>query len=90
MIKKLLLLQDAFRRLDKHKPYRARASGNVSVIDHKKETSPEDSTSAATAAAGTQLKKEELESIVSSIGNLMPHSYCEQSKRLITYLMESG
>ena len=30
--KKLLLLQDALCRVDKHKPYRAKASG----IDHKK------------------------------------------------------
>jgi hypothetical protein len=83
--KRLLLLQDALRRVDKYKPYRARPV-NMSVIDHKKETSPQDSF----ATAGTQLKKEESDSIVSSIGNLMPHSYREQSKRLITYLMESG
>ena len=50
--KKLLLLQDALRRVDKHKPYRAKVSG----IDHKKEPSPQDS-----AATGTQLKKEELD-----------------------------
>ena len=44
----------------------------------------------SSAAAETQLKKEELDSIVSSIGSLMPHSYCKQSERLIAYLMESG
>jgi hypothetical protein len=83
LTKKLLLLQDALCQVDKHKPYRAR-SVNVSVIDHKKGTSPQDSS----ATAGSQLKKEELDSIMSSIGNPMPHSYREQSKRLITYLME--
>ena len=81
--KKLLLLQDALRREDKPKPYHVKATAD---IDHKKESSPQDSA----AAAGTQLKKEKLDSIVLKIGNLMPHSYREQSKRLLTYLMESG
>jgi hypothetical protein len=69
--------------VDKHKPYRARASG----IDHKKEPSPQDSSA---ITDGTHLKKEEMDSTVSSIGNLMLHSYREQSKQLITYLMENG
>ena len=80
--KKLILLQDALRRVDKH--YRSKPT----AADPKKESSPQESPAAA-AAAGTQLKKEELDSIVLKIGNLMPHSYREQSKRLLIYLLES-
>ena len=80
--KKLILLQDALRRVDKHKSYRSKPT--AAGIDHKKESSPQES------AAGTQLKKEELDSIALKIGNLMPHSYREQSKRLLTHLLESG
>jgi len=78
--KKLILLQDALRRVDKH--YRSKPT----AADPKKESSPQESP----AAVGTQLKKEELDSIVLKIGNLMPLSYREQSKRLLTYLLESG
>jgi len=79
--KKLILLQDALRRVDKH--YRSKPTA---AADPKKESSPQESP----AAAGTQLKKEELDSIVLKIGNLMPLSYREQSKRLLIYLLESG
>ena len=81
--KKLLLLQDALRRVDKHRSYRS--TPTAAAADPKKESSPRHSA----AAAGTQLKKEELDSIVLKIGNLMPHSYREQSKRLLAYLLES-
>ena len=85
--KKLLLLQDALRRVDKHKSYRSKptAAAAAAAADPKKESSPQHSA----GAAGTQLKKEELDSIVLKIGNLMPHSYREQSKRLLAYLLES-
>jgi len=83
--KKLILLQDALRRVDKH--YRSKPT--AAAADPKKESSPQESPAAAAAAAGTQLKKEELDSIVLKIGNLMPHSYREQSKRLLIYLLES-
>jgi len=78
--KKLILLQDALRRVDKH--YRSKPTA---AADPKKESSPQESP----AAVRTQLKKEELDSIVLKIGNLMPHSYREQSKRLLIYLLES-
>ena len=87
--KKLILLQDALRRVDKH--YRSKPTAAAAAADPKKESSPQESpAAAAAAAAGTQLKKEELDSIVLKIGNLMPHSYREQSKRLLIYLLESG
>jgi hypothetical protein len=80
--KKLFLLQDALRRLDKHKPYHVRAV-NKRVIDHKKETSHQDS------AAGkiTKSKEEELNSIASNIESLLPHPYRKQSKGVATFLM---
>ena len=78
---KLILLQDALRQVDKHKPYHMRLV-NISVID-KKEMSFEDS-----GTTTITLPKEE-NSKLSSVGNLMPHSHHEQSKKLLTYLMES-
>ena len=75
MIKKLLLLQDSFRRADKHKPFHMRPV-NVSVIV-KKETSAQDS-------GTTKTHPKEEDTILSSIGDLLPHSYREQSKRVLT------
>ena len=73
--KKLLLLQDALRRMDKHRPYRERP------VASKQETSQD----------SAQSKEKELNSIVLKIGNLLPLSYREQSKRVLSYLMsESG
>ena len=79
--KKLLLLQDALRRVDKHKPYRERPA-TVTTDPPKQETSPQDS---------AQSKEKELNSIVLKIGNLLPLTYREQSKRVLSYLMlETG
>ena len=76
--KNLLLLQDALRRVDEHRPYLERPT--VTVTDPpKRETSPQDS--------AVQSKEKELNSIVSKIGNLLPLTYREQSKRVLSYLM---
>jgi hypothetical protein len=87
--KKLVLLQDALRHVDKHRPYRERPTTVVNVTDPhspKQETSPQDS-----AAATAQSMEKELNSIVTSIGKLLPNTYREQSKKLLTYLiLESG
>ena len=69
------MLQDALRRADRHKPYHVRPV-NVSDIDNM-ETSVKDS--------GTTRKKQPKEedsllfNVFSSVRDLLPCSYCEQS-----------
>ena len=75
------MLQSALRRVDKHKPYREKPI-KVNVIDH-----PPTSESSKTLRAPKQ--EEDLSKVTSSIVDLMPHSYCEQSKRHLTYLAEN-
>ena len=69
--------------MDKHKPYRERPL-KVNVIDHNKEMTPSSSSS-------TIIPKEEedLSKVMTSVADLMPHSYREQCKRLLTYLNDS-
>ena len=68
---KIILLQNALRRVNKHKPYREKPL-KVNVIDQPSENSETP-------------KKEDL---LTSVVDLLPQSYREQSKRLLAYLAD--
>ena len=84
---KLILLQNALRRVDKHKPYRERPL-KVNVIESNKEMTPSSSSSSSSTTIIPK-EEEDLSKVMTSVADLMPHSYREQCKRLLTYLNDS-
>ena len=71
--------------MDKHKPYRERPL-KVNVIDHNTEMTPSSSSSSSTIIPK---EEEDLSKVITSVADLMSHSYREQCKRLLTYLNDS-
>ena len=78
------MLQNVFRRVNKHKPYPKRPL-NVNFIDQR----PSSESSTSSPIRSLKQQEGDLSKGLSSVVDRMPQSYHEQSKRLLTYLAES-